>query len=60
MKIINKFARKYRVKSRNFTGRGLDLVLELSAKSLEKLSDEIRQANVEKFSILEYDSDDVL
>lgn len=60
LEIINKYARKYRVKSRNFTGRGLDLVLELSAKSLEKLSDEIRQANVEKFSILEYDSDDVL
>lgn len=58
--IINKCTGKYRVKSRSFTARGLDLVIELSVKNVEKFSADIREANVEKFSILEYDSDDVL
>lgn len=58
--IIHKCTRKYRVKSRSFTARGLDLVIELSVKNVEKFSENIREANVEKFSILEYDSDDVL
>ena len=57
---IKKYAKKYRVKSRNYTSRGLDLVIELSVKNLEMLSEDIRKANVEKFSIIEYDIDDVL
>lgn len=60
LEVIKKYTVKYRIKSRNFTNRGLDLVVELSVKKLEKLSEDIREANVEKFSIIEYDSDDVL
>lgn len=57
---IRDHAKKFRVKSRNFTERGLDMVLELSVKDLGKLSEDIRETAVERFSVIEYDSDDVL
>ena len=58
---ISEQAKKFRVKSRNFTEKGLDIVLELSVKYPEKLSEAIRTAkSVKKFSIIEYDSDDIL
>lgn len=57
---VTEYAKKYRVKSRNFTGRGLDMVIELSVKKIEGLSEKLRKTEVEKFSIIEYDSDDVL
>ena len=53
--------KKFRVKSRNFTDKGLDMVLELAVKYPEKLSEAVREAgSVKKFSIIEYDSDDIL
>lgn len=53
--------KKFRVKSRNFTDKGLDMVVELSVKYPEKLSESVREAeSVRKFSIIEYDSDDIL
>lgn len=57
---IKMHTRRFRVKSRNFTERGLDMVLELSVKDLGKLTDDIREAAAERFSVIEYDSDDVL
>jgi uncharacterized membrane protein YhiD involved in acid resistance len=52
---------KYRVKSRNFTQKGMNMVIELSVKNPGTLSDGIREIDgVEKFSIIEFDSDDVL
>lgn len=57
---VKKHARRYRIKSRNYTSRGLDLVIELSVKNIETLSENIREANAETFSIIDYDSDDVL
>lgn len=57
---VKKQARRYRIKSRNYTSRGLDLVIELSVKNIETLSENIREANAENFSIIDYDSDDVL
>lgn len=57
---VKKYARRYRIKSRNYTSRGLDLVIELSVKNIETLSENIREANAETFSIIDYDSDDVL
>ncbi|MCM1267664.1 MAG: DUF4956 domain-containing protein [Bacteroidales bacterium] len=61
LETIGEYTRKYRIKSRNFTARGMDLVMELSVKDPQKLSESIRETNAaEKFSIIEYDSDDVL
>lgn len=53
--------KRYRVKSRNYTDRGLDMVLELSVRYPEKLSEAVREEqSVRKFSIIEFDSDDIL
>ncbi len=58
---ISEQTKTFRVKSRNFTDKGLDMVLELSAKYPERLSESIRMTQtVRKFSIIEYDSDDIL
>lgn len=58
---IGEQTKKFRVKSRNFTEKGLDMVLELSVKYPEKLSEAVRtMESVKKFSIIEYDSDDIL
>ena len=57
---IEAHTKRFRVKSRNFTERGLDMVLELSVKDMSKLSEDIRETEVERFSVIEYDSDDVL
>lgn len=57
---IKSYAKRYRVKSRNFTKAGMDFVIELSVKNPQELSDTLREAGVEKFSLIEYDSDDVL
>lgn len=57
---VEAHTKKFRVKSRNFTERGLDMVLELSVKDLGKLSEDIRESEAERFSVIEYDSDDVL
>lgn len=60
LKRINESTKKYRIKSRNFTGKGLDLVIELSVKNPQKLTESLREGGIEKFSVLEYDSEDIL
>ena len=58
---IGEYTKKYRIKSRNFTAKGMDIVMELSVKDPKELSESIRETKAaEKFSIIEYDSDDVL
>lgn len=57
---LKKHAKKYRIKSRNFTDRGVDIVVELSVKNPNMLSEDVRAAGVEKFSLIEYDNDDIL
>lgn len=58
--VIAGYTKKYRVKSRNYTARGMDMVVELSGKNPQQLSESMREAGAEKFSIIEYDSEDVL
>lgn len=58
---IDEHTRKYRIKSRNYTQNSMNMVLEISVKNPQALSESIRETEyVEKFSIIEYDSDDVL
>ncbi len=52
--------RKYRVKSRNYTSRGMDYVIEFSVKAPEKLAQGLREKEVERFSIISYDGEDVI
>lgn len=58
---VKEQTKAYRVKSRNYTEKGLDMVLELSTKSPEKFSECLRTIeSVHRFSIINYDSDDIL
>lgn len=61
LEAIGEHTKKYRIKSRNFTAKGMDIVMELSVKDPKELTESIRETKAaEKFSIIEYDSDDVL
>ena len=58
--VIGARKKKYRVKSRNYTGRGIDFVVEISVKDPSGLAAEIKKTGIEKLSMIEYDSDSVL
>ncbi len=51
----------YRIKSRNYSGNDLNLTIELSVKDPETLAEKIREiGGVERFSILQYDAEDLI
>jgi hypothetical protein len=53
--------RRFRVKSRNYTLQGIDLVLDLAPIDPKRLSEHLAQLEeVERFSLLEYDAEDIL
>lgn len=53
--------KKYRVKSRNYTEKGMDYVFEVITKEVGSLASEMEKSVcIERFSLMEYDSDDVL
>jgi uncharacterized membrane protein YhiD involved in acid resistance len=58
--LIQKEAKTYKVKSRNCTAKGMDYVVEISVKNADTLTKELRNLELEKFSIIEYDCDDVI
>lgn len=58
--VIEEQTKKYRVKSRNYSAKGLDLVIEASTKNQSAISAGLKELSVEKFSIIEYDCDDVI
>lgn len=58
--VIEKQTKKYRVKSRNYSAKGLDLIVEISTKNQSVIAAELKEISVEKFSIIEYDCDDVI
>lgn len=57
---IKESTKKYKVKSRNFSASGLDLVVEFSTKNIDMVEQKIMECNIERFSIIEYDNEDVL
>lgn len=60
MDIMSLNTKKYRVKSRNYKGEGIDFVFEFSVKDITVLVNAIKDINIDKFSIMEYDSDDII
>lgn len=61
LELIRKATRRYRVKSRNWTEKGMDYVFEIVIKETEALVCGMEKSeNVERFSLMEYDSDDIL
>ncbi|NBJ91299.1 DUF4956 domain-containing protein [Parablautia muri] len=60
-KLLEKNTKRYRIKSRNYTEKGMDYVFEIVVKEAESLACDMEQEDaVERFSLMEYDSDDVL
>ena len=59
--LLSKMAKKYVIKSRNYTSDGIDYTIELKVKDIEKAIGEIKKnKNIERFSIIEYNSDDIM
>lgn len=57
---IKDSTKAFKVKSRNYTSSGLDLVIEFSTKDIEMVAQKIKECAIEKFSIIEYDNEDVV
>lgn len=59
--LIKKRTRKYRIKSRNHTEKGMDYVFEIITREASLLACDLEKAaEVKRFSLMEYDSDDIL
>ena len=59
--LLDKYTRKYRIKSRNYTEKGMDFVFEIVVKEAGTLTEEMeKETGIERFSLMEYDSDDIL
>ncbi len=51
----------YRFKSRNFTSKGFDYAVEFTYKDVKELNQELsKNERVSKYSIIEYDADDIV
>jgi uncharacterized membrane protein YhiD involved in acid resistance len=57
---IKKITSKYHIKSRNYTQKGMNYVIEFSVKDPKILTDKLKELEIEKFSVIEYDSEDVI
>jgi len=51
----------YRFKSRNYTSKGFDYAIELRYNNIKELNEELsKNERVSKYSIIEYDADDIV
>ena len=51
----------YRFKSRNYTKKGFDYAIELTYKNIKEFNEELsKNERVSKYSIIEYDADDIV
>ena len=51
----------YRFKSRNYTFKGFDYAIELTYKNIQELNNELsKNKKINKYSIIEYDADDIV
>ncbi len=51
----------YRFKSRNYTSKGFDYAIELTYKNVQELNNELsKNKKINKYSIIEYDADDIV
>ena len=58
--ILKETTKKHKIKSRNWTAKGMDYVVEFTGKSMEELTEKLREGQIERFSIIEYDCDDIV
>ncbi|MBR3991796.1 MAG: DUF4956 domain-containing protein [Clostridia bacterium] len=53
--------KRFRIKSRNYTSKGMDFAIECSVKDPKALSDALAaEPLVERFSVIEYDNEDIV
>lgn len=57
---IKEVTSRFRIKSRNYTARGMNYVIEFSVKDPNVLIERLKGLEIEKFSVVEYDSEDVI
>ena len=59
--IIKNNSKSYRLKSKDYTSKGINYVYEVEANDRMALSDSIRGLeNIDKFSLIEYDNEDII
>lgn len=59
--VVKQYSSKYRVKSRNYTKSGINVVYEILTAKANDITEEISKlSEVERFSLMEYDPDDIL
>ena len=60
-KLLKKNTRSFRIKSRNYTSRGMDYAVEIRVRNPQALTDVLKASkDIDKFSIIEYDADDII
>ena len=51
----------YRFKSRNYSSKGFDYAIEFTYKDVKELNSELsKMERISKYSIIEYDADDIV
>ncbi|MBR3002261.1 MAG: DUF4956 domain-containing protein [Clostridia bacterium] len=51
----------YKIKSRNYSAKGFDYAIELTYKNVKELNEELsKNERISKYSIIEYDADDIV
>ena len=58
--VLKETCRKYRIKSKNYTPSGIDYVVDMTIKDTAPVAGKLRALGVEKFSIVEYDNEDII
>lgn len=57
---LNSNSKKYNVKSRNYTGETINMVIELRIDEPDIFAQKIKELEIEKFSLIKYESDDIV
>lgn len=61
IELVKKYTKRYRVKSRNHTEKGMDFVFEIITKEAGLLTADMEKGSgIVRFSLMEYDTDDIL
>ena len=61
IEVVKVNTKRYRIKSRNFTSKGMDFAIECTVKDPSALADALsHEKAIEKFSIIEYDNEDIV
>ena len=59
--LLKNHTKRYRIKSRNHTEKGMDYVFEIITKEASLLAGDLEKSSeIDRFSLMEYDSDDIL